>query len=77
MYKIASFIAFVACLAWAIAKPGYDSITAAIISFATLVGVLYSSTVNKSSSQQQKVGSGGVGIQAGGNVSVNKVETKK
>lgn len=77
MYKFASFVAFVACLVWAIAKPGYDSVIAAIISFATLVGVFYTSTVGKSSSQQQKVGSGGVGIQAGGNVNVNNLETRK
>lgn len=77
MYKIVSFIAFVACLTWAIAKPAYDSITAAIIAFSTLIGLFYKSSTDKNSSQKQNVEAGSIGIQAGGNVSANNIKVKK
>jgi uncharacterized ion transporter superfamily protein YfcC len=76
MYLAATFVAFVACLVWAIAKPGYDSVTAAIIAFAALIGVFYSSK-GKASAKTQTVSSGGVGIQSDGNVNVNNITTKK
>jgi hypothetical protein len=77
MYKISTFIAFLACVVWAIAKPGYDSIIAAIVGLAAFIGAFYASSSAKPVTQNQTVHSGGVGIQAGGNVEVGDIQSNK
>jgi len=69
--KFVLFIAFIACLSWAIIKPGFDSVTATIMALGTLLGA---SVLEKKSeaSQSQNVGANGIGIQAGRDVKINK-----
>lgn len=69
--KLVLFTAFIACIAWAIVKPGFDSITATIVSLATLLGAFI---VDKKTdaTQSQKVGPNSTAIQAGRDVKISK-----
>ncbi|TWC57623.1 hypothetical protein FBY04_10593 [Pseudomonas sp. SJZ080] len=69
--KLVLFIAFIACLAWAIMKPGFDSVTAAIVTLGTLLG---SFVLEKKTdvSQSQHVGPNSTAIQAGRDANINK-----
>lgn len=69
--KLVLFIAFIACLAWAIIKPGFDSVTAAIMALGTLLGALVLDKKTEAS-QSQNVGANGIGIQAGRDVKIKK-----
>ena len=71
LVKFVLFAAFIACIIWAIMKPGFDSITATIISLATLLGAFI---VDKKAdaTQSQSVGSNATAIQAGRDVKISK-----
>lgn len=71
VFKLVLFTAFTACLAWAIVKPGFDSVTAAIIALGTLLGSL-ALDKKAGASQSQNVGENATGIQAGRDVNINK-----
>lgn len=66
------FAAFVAALVWAIVKPGYDSFAAAVAALAAFIASFFLQKGDTSSSQNQTV-SGGVGIQASGDVKVRDI----
>ena len=69
--KLVLFTAFCACLIWAFMKPGYDSVTATIVSLGALLAAL--STGKKTEpTQSQKVGNNSTVIQAGRNVKIKK-----
>jgi len=76
MYKMITFLAFVASLVWAVKKPDYDSVAAAIVALAAFVGVFYVGERKQQARQIQEVGAGGIGIQAGRDVKLGKF-TKK
>jgi hypothetical protein len=69
LYKITTFLALLITSAWAINKPAYDSISAAVIAFGAFVLVFFVDQKNKSGGkaggQSQEVGAGGASIQAG------------
>lgn len=69
--KLVLITAFVACVAWASMKPGFDSVTAAIVALGTLLGAL---VVDKKSeaTQSQSVGENSTAIQAGRDVNISK-----
>lgn len=69
--KLVLFTAFIACLAWAIIKPGFDSVTAAIMALGTLLGTLVLDKKTEAS-QSQNIGPNATGIQAGRDVNINK-----
>lgn len=69
--KLVFFAAFVACVAWAIMKPGYDSVTAVIVSLGTLLAAFI--TEKKSEAvQSQKASANSNAIQAGRDVNISR-----
>lgn len=70
-FKFVLFAAFVACMSWALLKPGFDSITAAVISLGTLLGGLIAQGRTEPS-QSQTVGDNSIAIQAGRDANTNK-----
>ena len=69
--KFVLSVAFIACAAWAIMKPGFDSVTAAIISLGSFLAAFI---VEKKTEPtlSQNVGADGNGIQAGRDVNIRK-----
>jgi len=73
MFKLVAILAFMVTGAWAILKPGWDSICAAL---AALVTVISAFMQKGEPTQSQTVGSGGVGIQAGRDVSNHDISSR-
>lgn len=73
--KVVSGLAFLAALAWSVAKQDLESLSAVLGSLAVLIGSFYVDRKSKSG-QVQEVGSGGIGVQAGGNVQVGSIQSK-
>ena len=69
--KLLLFAAFVACAAWAIMKPGFDSVTAVIASLGSLLASFITEK-KAEATQSQKVGANSKGIQAGRDVNISK-----
>lgn len=69
--KLILLLAFVACVVWAIRKPGYDSISAAVITLGTWLGAFIADKKTEPN-QIQNVGANGSGIQAGRDVKIRK-----
>lgn len=69
--KLVLFAAFVACVAWAIMKPGFDSVTAVIVSLGSLLAAFITEK-KAEASQSQKVGANSKAIQAGRDVNISK-----
>ena len=61
--KLISAIAFIAATAWVIARPGFDSIVAALVCLTALVGAF--AAERRRRSQHQSVSGSSTGIQAG------------
>jgi hypothetical protein len=75
LYKIATLLALIVTAVWAINKPAYDSIGAAVAALAAFACVFFVDQKNKSTGQSQEISSGGAGIQAGrdaNNARINK-----
>lgn len=73
LVRWAFLAAFVAALVWAVAKPGYDSIAAAATALAAFIATFFRNKDNASNSQVQNI-SGGVGVQAGGDVKIRDIK---
>lgn len=71
LYKLVTIIASILTAAWAVNKPAYDSITAAVIAFGSLVAVFFVDQKRKAPEQSQNVAAGGKGIQIGGDSNNN------
>ena len=71
LVKMVLFAAFVGCVAWAVFKPGFDSITAAIVTLGTLLGAFVVER-RAEPTLSQRVEKGGKGFQAGGNITITK-----
>jgi hypothetical protein len=70
--RVVSIVAFLLSIAWLAYNPGFKSALAALT---TLAALLSSFLVKKSEAKQsQKVSSGSIGVQAGGNINVDKIE---
>ncbi|PQZ91908.1 MULTISPECIES: hypothetical protein [Pseudomonas] len=70
-FRLVLFAAFLGCVAWAIAKPGFDSVTAAIIAFGSLLAAFIAEK-KAEATQSQKVGANSNAIQAGRDVNISK-----
>jgi UDP-N-acetylmuramyl pentapeptide phosphotransferase/UDP-N-acetylglucosamine-1-phosphate transferase len=77
LYKMSTLAAFVVTAVWAINKPAYDSIAAAVVAFAAVILVFFVDDRRKSSGQTQDVGAGGIGIQAGRDANNNRINKNK
>lgn len=69
--KLILFVAFFLCVAWSIMKPGFDSVTAAVISLGTLLAAFVASKKTEPN-QTQNIGENGTGIQAGRDVKIGR-----
>lgn len=69
--KLVLFTAFIACVAWAIIRPGFDSVTAAIVALGSLLGTFVMDK-KADANQSQDVGANATGIQAGRDVKISK-----
>ncbi|WP_460063667.1 hypothetical protein [Pseudomonas sp. S2_H08] len=69
--KFVLFVAFIACTAWAVTKPGFDSVTAAVVSLGSFLATFI---IDKKTEPtlSQNVGANGTGIQAGRDVKIRK-----
>jgi hypothetical protein len=76
VYKIATALALIACVVWAINKPDYDSIVAAIIAFSAFAYVFFVRQPAQSVGQSQDISSGGAGIQAGRDANNARIDKK-
>ena len=75
--KILSFAALVGSVAWFIHIPDSEPAIASITALSTFVGLFIADRrQQQSTSMNQSVASSGVGIQAGGNVTMGDVSTK-
>lgn len=69
--RLVLFAAFVGCVVWAIKKPGFDSVTAVIVSFGSLLAAFITEK-KAEATQSQKVGANSKAIQAGRDVNISK-----
>ncbi|NVZ11964.1 MULTISPECIES: hypothetical protein [unclassified Pseudomonas] len=69
--RLVLFAAFVACVIWALMKPGFDSVTAVIVSLGSLLAAFITEK-KPEATQSQRVGANSKGIQAGRDVNISK-----
>lgn len=79
--KFLSVVALLGAIAWMVAAPDYEPALAIVASLSTLIAnFIIEKRKNATLNQRQKITGDGVGIQAGGDVSVgnirNSSETK-
>lgn len=72
LLRLVLLATFAVCVAWAIKKPGYDSYAAAAAALGALITAFVVEKRSAATKMSQKVGKGGKGIQAGGNITINK-----
>lgn len=72
--KLLSGLALIGSIAWLIAAPDYEPAIAVVTSLAALIAVFAPrKKENPRASQSQIVSDGGIGIQAGGNISTGDI----
>lgn len=71
LVKLVLFTALIACVAWAIMKPGFDSVTAATVALGSLL-TAFITDKKAEANQSQKVGAESSAIQAGRDVNINR-----
>ncbi len=72
--KLLSGAALLGSIAWAIAAPGYEPVIAIITSLSALIVAFVSDKRREASARQRQLISGnGVGLQAGGDISVGNI----
>lgn len=69
--RLVLFAAFVVCVTWALMKPGFDSVTAVIVSLGSLLAAFITEK-KAEATQSQKVGANSKAIQAGRDVNISK-----
>lgn len=75
IYRFFAGVAFFSACAWVIAKPGWDSASAAMAALAAFVAT-FLLPKKRAATQTQTVGAGGIGVQAGGNVSMGNIDNQ-
>lgn len=76
--KILSIIAFIGSIAWFISSRDYEPAIGIATSLSALIAVFMKEKRRaQESAQHQRVGKSGVGIQAGGNISIGNLHTQK
>jgi hypothetical protein len=75
--KLLSIAALLGSIAWFIHSPDFEPAIAAISSLSACIAAFWvDRTKRRIDSMHQSVGTGGVGIQAGGDVSTGNITTK-
>ena len=73
--KVLAGIAFAGSVIWLIAQPDYEPAIAVVTSLSALIGAIFVERRNAArAAQTQTVGAGGVGVQAGGDVSIGTAQ---
>lgn len=74
--KFLSAFAFIGSVAWFIALPDYEPAIAIVTSLSAFIAAWFGDKkMKRQANQNQAVGKGGVGIQAGGDVNMGSVRT--
>lgn len=74
--RILAGIALIVSLLWAVAKPGYDSLLAVVVSLSALLGP-FVAPKKKVPQLRQSVSRSSVGVQAGGDVNIGAISRDK
>ena len=72
----AFLLALIASIIWAASKPGWDSYASVAAAFAALLASFFLGR-DSAPGQNQQVGSGGVGIQAGRDITTGRIKVGK
>ena len=72
----AFLLALVASVVWAVTKPGWDSFAGVAAALAALLASFFLGR-DSTPGQSQQVGNGGVGIQAGRDISAGRISVGK
>lgn len=76
--KFLSGLAFIGSIGWFIALPSYEPAIAVVTSLAAFIAAWFGEKKSrKRGSQNQTVGTNGIGIQAGGDVKVGNIRTNR
>ena len=76
--KIVAGITLIISVAWVLAKPGYDSGVAVLVSLSALITAFITDSKRRSGPrQQQNVSKSSVGIQSGGDAIVEGIRVNK
>lgn len=76
--KLLSGIAFIASIAWFIAVPDYEPAIAIVTSLSAFITVWFGEKIAKRKAlQNQSIAENGIGIQAGGDVSVGSIHANR
>jgi hypothetical protein len=74
--KVISVVSLVGSVAWLIHSPGYEPVIATLTAAsATIAAFVVDKKRDLRASMSQSVGSGGFGIQAGGNITTGDVQS--
>ncbi len=74
--RLVSLVALLVSIAWLAYRPAFDSGLATVTALASLLSsfLLKKTPFEPSTKQSQKISSGSIGVQAGGNVHIDKIE---
>lgn len=74
--RLISLIALLISIAWLAQRPAFDSGLATVTALAALLSsfLLKKPSTESGTTQSQQVSSGSIGVQAGGNVHIDKIE---
>ena len=76
--KLLSGLAFIGSVAWFIAQRDYEPAIAIVTSLSGFIAAwLYDKKLKRQANQNQTVSKNGIGIQAGGDVSMGSIRTSK
>ena len=74
--KLLSGLAFIGSVAWFIARPDYDAAIAIVTSLTAFIAAWFGDKkLKRQANQNQTVSKDGIGIQAGGDVSMGSIHT--
>lgn len=76
--KLLSGLAFIGSVAWFIAQRDYESAIAIVTSLSAFIAAwLHDKKLKRQTNQNQTISKNGIGIQAGGDVSMGSIRTSK
>ena len=76
--KLLSGLAFIGSVAWFIAQPNYEPAIAIVTSLVAFIAAWFGDKkLKRQANQNQTVSKNGIGIQAGGDVSMGSIRTSK
>ena len=76
--KLLSGLAFIGSVAWFIAQPDYEPAIATVTSLTAFIAAWFGDKrLKRQANQNQTVAKNGIGIQAGGDVSMGSIRTSR